>query len=132
MCIRSWQKGVILSLGGLDDDAVSQLKTALQLQPLLLSARYDLAMQYQKMERLDEAKTQLQFILDVLKQNNLESSDAYTQVQEAMDAVKKGAPVDETTAPEDGSALDVPQEDVSVEGDYNLPADTATDTPTGE
>jgi len=86
-----YERGVILSLAGLDEKSLEDLQTALQLQPLMLDARYDLAMQYKKMGNIESAKTQLQIILEILDQNGFGESAAYGQIEEAINSLGAGA-----------------------------------------
>lgn len=120
------QKGVVLSLGGLDDEALEELKTALDLQPLYLPARYDLAMQLDKMGRTDDARKQLEFIQNVLEQNDLRDSTAYTQIREALMTIgtESSAEEDEGVVPEDSSGIEFPSaEEIVPDAEYDVPED---------
>ncbi|MBN2100724.1 hypothetical protein JW710_02425 [Candidatus Dojkabacteria bacterium] len=107
------QKGVILSLAGYGEESLDELKRALTLQPLLLDARYDLAVQYQKMGNVSGAREQLQIILNILDSNGLGESDAYTQVLNALNSLGEGQEV----TPEGSEDIEFPQENVEENSD---------------
>jgi hypothetical protein len=85
------QYGVLLSRGGLDQQALDELKKAVELQPMLLDARYDLASQYQKLNMSQEARVQLESLLAVMDKAGLQGTEAYIQVEEALGNVADNA-----------------------------------------
>lgn len=102
-----YEKGVILSLAGLDDQSLEELQMALQLQPLMLDARYDLAVQYRKMGNIESAKTQLQIILEILNQNGFVGSPAYRQIEDVIDSLEEDSDED----PVGDEDIDFPDEE---------------------
>jgi hypothetical protein len=78
------QKGIILSLSGHNQSSLDQLRQAVSLQPLYLEGKYDLAMQYKKMGMFSSAKQELNEMLKILENADLQSTQAYDQIQKDL------------------------------------------------
>lgn len=109
------QYGVLLSIAGFDQKALDELKRAVELQPMLLDARFDLAMQFEKMGRFDEARLQLQNILEIMQDVGLEDTDAYKRIQDKIDTVGEGLSFSDDKV-EDIDAGDLEEEDFETGG----------------
>ena len=90
----------------------------------MLDVRYDLALQYAKMNNADAARDQLELILEILDQNDLKDTDAYTQVTDALEqlnAATSGDGDEESTTeeqiPGEGEDIEFPQPEELDTGD---------------